>query len=204
MKSTVRIDSINLEDKRQLAAMHVSGIETGFISSLGVDFVTALYEAITLNDESFGYVYRNESKILGFVVFTSSLKRLYRNLISKNGLKIASIISHIPISFKFIRKILEDIHYPSKSKHFDLPDAELLSIVIAPEGRGKGLASKLIKAGFEECKKRGIDKVKVLVAADNEPANKLYQKCGFDFVMEIDSHGVKSNIYVAEIEKVAG
>ena len=82
-------------------------------------------------------------------------------------------------------------------QEMNLPDAELLSIVVAPEGRGKGLASQLTQAGFDQCRKRGIDTVKVLVAADNEPANKLYQKCGFEFATKINSHGHISNIYIA-------
>ena len=73
----------------------------------------------------------------------------------------------------------------------DLPDAELLSIVVAEAGRGKGLASQLTQAGFEECKSRGITKVKVLVAADNAAANKLYQKCGFMLAHQIQSHEVE-------------
>jgi len=38
-----------------------------------------------------------------------------------------------------------------------------------------------------------------MVAAENEPANKLYIKCGFIFAGQIDSHGVISNIYIAFI-----
>jgi GNAT superfamily N-acetyltransferase len=102
-------------------------------------------------------------------------------------------------SLKTIKKVIENMLYPSKMKNLNLPSPELLSIVVAPEGRGKGIAGQLVQAGFEECRKRGIDKVKVLVAADNKSANKLYQKCGFELKHQINSHGVKSNIYVAKI-----
>ncbi len=33
------------EHAEQVARLHIEGIRTGFISSLGIDFVTALYEA---------------------------------------------------------------------------------------------------------------------------------------------------------------
>ena len=105
------------------------------------------------------------------------------------------------MSIQNIKKVWANLLYPKKMKEMDLPDAELLSIAVAPEGRGKGIAKQLVDAGFEECRKRGIDKVKVLVAADNEAANKLYKKCGFDFKMQIDSHGVSSNIYIAEVRR---
>jgi len=82
-----------------------------------------------------------------------------------------------------------------------LPSAELLSIVDANEVRGKGLGFELIQKGFTECASRGIDKVKVLVGAENKPANKLYLKSGFELVGQIDNHGVVSNIYVAKTGK---
>ena len=77
---------------------------------------------------------------------------------------------------------------------------ELLSIVVAPKARGGAIATKLVKAGLEECYKRKIDKLKVLVGIDNKPANKLYEKCGFELVQQIKSHGTLSNIYVIETE----
>ncbi|MHC4635121.1 MAG: GNAT family N-acetyltransferase, partial [Planctomycetota bacterium] len=72
----------------------------------------------------------------------------------------------------------------------------LLSIAVAPEARGRGIARQLVEAGLKECSEQGIDKVKVLVALQNEVANKLYLKCGFKLVGQIESHGVLSNIYV--------
>ena len=80
----------------------------------------------------------------------------------------------------------------------NLPSAELLSIVVAQQGQGKGAATQLVQAGLQECEKRWIDKVKVLVGVENVPANKLYIKCGFELVGQIDNHGVVNNIYVAK------
>jgi len=41
-------------DTLQLARLHIEGIKTGFISSLWQGFVTALYEAIAEDKNSFG------------------------------------------------------------------------------------------------------------------------------------------------------
>lgn len=35
----------------QIAELHIEGISTGFISSLGIDFVTALYRAIAKDEK---------------------------------------------------------------------------------------------------------------------------------------------------------
>jgi ribosomal protein S18 acetylase RimI-like enzyme len=191
---------LNKSHSNQTAQLHISGIPTGFISSLGQEFVAALYEAIAEDKNSFGFVAIEDDNVLGFVAFSNSLSRLYKYVALRKGFKFAFVLIRKMFSFKVLKKVWDNIFYPSKMKKMDLPDAELLSIVVAPEGRGKGIAKQLVDAGFEECRKRGIDKVKVLVAADNEAANKLYKKCGFQFHSEINSHGVKSNIYVAEIK----
>ncbi|HBR18956.1 MAG: hypothetical protein A2Y13_11545 [Planctomycetes bacterium GWC2_45_44] len=185
----------------QAALLHIQGIPTGFISSLGQEFVAALYEAIAEDKNSFGFVAVEDDKVLGFVAFTTNLSRLYKYVAFKKGFKFSFILARKMMSIQNIKKVWANLLYPKKMKEMDLPDAELLSIAVAPEGRGKGIAQQLVDAGFEECRKRGIDKVKVLVAADNEAANKLYKKCGFDFKMQIDSHGVSSNIYIAEVRR---
>ena len=40
----------------QVATLHIQGIHTGFISSLGIDFVTAFYETIAEDENSFGFI----------------------------------------------------------------------------------------------------------------------------------------------------
>lgn len=181
--------------------MHIQGIPTGFISSLGQEFVAALYEAIAEDKNSFGFVAIEDEKVLGFVAFSTNLSKLYKYVILKKGFKFAFILARKMMSLQTIKRVWANLFYPKKMKQMDLPAAELLSIVVASEGRGKGLAKQLVNAGFEECRKRHIEKVKVLVAADNEAANKLYQKCGFELNTQINSHGVLSNVYVRDLTR---
>lgn len=58
-----------------------------------------------------------------------------------------------------------------------------------PEARGQGLAQALIekffKDGSERAKREGKDLVcSIVVDADNPPAKKLYEKCGFVTIAE--------------------
>lgn len=193
---------LNKFHSNQTAHLHIQGIPTGFISSLGLDFVTALYEAIAEDKNSFGFVAVENDNVLGFIAFTTNLSKLYRYVVLKKGFKFAFILAKKMLSFRVLKKGWDNIFYPSKMKKMNLPDAELLSIVVAPQGRGKGIAKQLVGAGFQECRKRGIDKFKVLVAVQNEMANKLYLKCGFELVGQIDNHGVISNIYSAQTDSV--
>ncbi len=195
----MQIIDLQKQHSFKVAQLHISGISSGFISSLGQGFVTALYGSIADDQNSFGFVAVEDDKVLGFVAFTTDLSKLYKYVILKKGLRFSFILVKKMFSLETIKKIWTNLFYPKKMKQMDLPDAELLSIVVSPEGRGKGIAKQLTEAGFKECKERGIGKVKVLVAADNQAANKLYQKCGFEFAALIDSHGVKSNVYVKTI-----
>ena len=192
------IKDLTATDVPEVAMLHIRGIDQGFISSLGIDFVTALYEGIVRSKTSFGLVAEENEETLGFVAFTTNINRLYESVILRKGLRFAFLLAGKMFSLERIKKVLETLFYPARIKKMNLPSAELLSIVIAEKGRGKGLATMLMQRGFTECAQRGIEKVKVLVGADNEPANKLYLRCGFELVGQIDNHGIVSNIYVAD------
>lgn len=202
MMSGLKIMKLSPEHVAQVAELHVSGISTGFISSLGVDFVTSLYEAVAQSQLSFGFVAEENHEIVGFVAFTTNLGKLYKSVILRKGLHFALLLAGKMFSLKRIKKVFETLFYPGRIKKMNLPSAELLAVVIAPEGRRKGLSTQLVEKGFRECRKRRIDRVKVLVGADNEPANKLYLKCGFELAGQVDNHGVLSNIYVGQANSV--
>ena len=197
----MKIELIEHENVHRIARLHITGIPVGFISSLGEKFLTVLYEAIAKDKNSFCLVAEEEGQLLGFAAFTESIGQLYKSVIKSHCLKLLPVLALKMIRPSVFKRVIQNILYPGKSKKLGLPQAELLSIVVDSAARGKGVAKMLCEAGFDECRKRGIDKVKVLVAAENIPANKLYKKCGFKFVTEVDSHGVLSNIYIADLAK---
>lgn len=197
----MNIVGIKSKHASEIGKLHIEGISAGFISSLGIDFVTALYGVIAQSKSSFGFVAKEEGSVLGFVAFTTNINKLYKSVILKKGLHFAFLLAGKMFSLHRIKKVFETLFYPSRIKKLELPAAELLSIVVAPESRGKGLGRQLLQKGLAECAKRNIDKVKVLVGADNKPVNNLYLKCGFELFGQIDSHGILSNIYVAEVKR---
>lgn len=197
-RSQVEFKDLQVAHAGQVAALHIQCISTGFISSMGIDFVTYLYEAIVQSKSSFGVIAVRNKKVIGFVAFTTNLKKLYKSVVWRKGGKFALLLAGNMLSLRRIKKIFETMFYPTRIKKMNLPSAELLSIAVAPEERGKGLAGQLIEKSFRHCRKTGIDKVKVLIGADNKVGNKLYLKFGFELVGQIVNHGVLSNIYVAQ------
>lgn len=193
----------NMERKhaRDVAALHISGISEGFISSLGIDFVTALYEAISECEFGFGYVAKKDEEVLGFSSFTTNLGVLYKSIILKSGFKLGFKLIWKLLSLRMIKKVFETLFYPSRIKKMNLPSAEFLSMVVAEKARGKGLASRLMQSGFDECARRGMEKIKIFAAVEIKPINKMYEKYGFKLVGQMENHGITSNVYVAETGK---
>jgi ribosomal protein S18 acetylase RimI-like enzyme len=197
-QSQVEFKDLQAAHAGQVAALHIQCISTGFISSMGIDFVTSLYDAIVKSKSSLGVVAVRNEKVIGFVSFTTNLNKLYKSIIRRKGLKFALLLAGNVLSLRRIKKIFETLSYPARIKKMNLPSAELLSIAVAPEERRKGLAGQLIEKGLRLYRKTGVDKVKVLIGADNKAGNKLYLKSGFELIGQIVNHGVLSNIYVAK------
>jgi ribosomal protein S18 acetylase RimI-like enzyme len=199
-QSQVEFKDLQVIHAGQVAALHIQCISTGFISSMGIDFVTSLYDAIVKSKSSLGVVAVRNEKVIGFVAFTTNLNKLYKSIIRRKGLKFALLLAGNVLSLRRIKKIFETLSYPARIKKMNLPSAELLSIAVAPEERRKGLAGQLIEKGLRLYRKTGVDKVKVLIGADNKAGNKLYLKTGFELIGQIVNHGVLSNIYVAKTD----
>jgi [ribosomal protein S18]-alanine N-acetyltransferase len=57
--------------------------------------------------------------------------------------------------------------------------AELASIAVLPEFRGRGVATSLLKAAINKVRREGIAAMWLMVRSDNKTAASLYRKLGF-------------------------
>jgi ribosomal protein S18 acetylase RimI-like enzyme len=201
IQSQVEFKDLKVKHTQQVAALHIQCISTGFISSMGIDFVTCLYEAIVRSKSSFGVVAVRDEKVLGFAAFTTNINTLYKSIVWRKGPKFALLLAGRMCSLKRVKRIFETLFYPARIKNMNLPSAELLSIAVTSKEQRKGMAGQLIERGFRHYQKTGVDKVKVLIGADNKVGNKFYLKYGFEPVGQILNHGVLSNIYLAQTNK---
>jgi len=60
-----------------------------------------------------------------------------------------------------------------------LDEAEILTVAIAPEARGKGLSIPLLERHLDELSRRGVRHVHLEVEEGNLPAIALYRRFGF-------------------------
>lgn len=181
---------------KQIAEMHYNQIKTGFLNNLGFEFLELLYRYIDEHEKSFIiYKIKNE-RVIGFISGTEDTDKLYSGFKRKYFLRIIWIIfKRLCLKPSIVKGISETMNYNKKTVL--LPKAELISIAVDNNYKGKGIASDLMKEFFNEMKKRGIESVKVTVGADNIRANEYYKKWGFEKILEIEVHkGIRSNVYV--------
>jgi len=57
--------------------------------------------------------------------------------------------------------------------------AELVSVAIEPEVRGRGAASALLESALRRLARRGAERLNLVVRATNQPARAFYEKYGF-------------------------
>jgi ribosomal protein S18 acetylase RimI-like enzyme len=89
--------------------------------------------------------------------------------------------------------VLETLLSPAANDR--LPEAELLSVAVAAESRGRGVGRALVTAANDELGRRGVDNTRVVVSAGNKPAIALYRSAGFRPAASIEVHaGARSEV----------
>jgi len=187
-------------DYRAVARLHCDNINQGFLATLGVPFLTLLYEAIDKDSESILLVERADFSVVGFVTGTRGLGRIYKQLLLKPLRLIYSLKSCL-LSPSKIHKIIE-VLLISKGTNIsaDLPKQELLSIVVNPAYQGGGHAENLFKALCTQFRAEGASSFRIVVGSNLDRAHAFYKKMGSIPVKEIQVHkGADSLVYVKEL-----
>lgn len=183
MTPTVR--PARTDDAAAAAALHASEIGEGFLPTLGPAFLRRLYRRLVLDPSSFVLVAEDGGgRVVGFAAVAEDLGRVYRSFAVRDGV-VAGIVA-APRLLKGWRKVRETLRYPAATT--DLPPAEVLSVAVAPEARGRGVGRALLAEATAELTRRGVDGARVVTAATNDPALALYRAAGFREAERLEVH----------------
>jgi ribosomal protein S18 acetylase RimI-like enzyme len=113
---------------------------------------------------------------IGFVAGVPDVGRFYKVFMRRHGFRAA--LSALPALLRpsTWRRVWETARYDGD--HHDAP-AELLSMAVDPNYRGRGLGHRLAGEFLEALRADGIDRVKVVVAEANSVARQTYRSVGF-------------------------
>lgn len=192
---------LSINDYKKVAELHINHINKGFLATLGVPFLALLYETIDKDRESVLLLEKVNNVIVGFVSGTSGLGRIYKKLLLHPFRLIYSLKSCF-ISPSKIYKIIE-IFFISKKDNssINIPNQELLSIVVNPDYQGEGHAENLFKALCNHFRKEGVNSFSIVVGSNLDRAHAFYTKMGSIPLKEIQVHkGNNSVIYVKKLD----
>jgi ribosomal protein S18 acetylase RimI-like enzyme len=197
----MKFEAAEPSDSKAIAGLHKNGIPTGFLSSLEIGLLEALYSHMIKKE--IVIVARDSDKVTAYVSATLNLKRLYLRFILGNIFVIARRMLSLTLTANFFRKVIETLTIPFRKqsgnvKMEDLP--ELLSIVIDENSRGKGIGGELIKHLETRLKAVNCQRYRVVVGDQLDAAKKFYSSLGFKEHETDELHkGELSHILIKDI-----
>jgi ribosomal protein S18 acetylase RimI-like enzyme len=188
---------------RQVAELHAEGLKSGFLSSLGHRFLELLYRSIDESDDSVLIVELDGDRVIGFITGGSGMRSIYKCLM-RRPLKLTSALAPSLLSLRKLRGILEVVIQgsgaASETTQSSLPRHELLSMVVAADFRGKGVAEELYRRLCEYFVVQGTGSFRILVGGQLDMANRFYQRMGATAATKVNFHGRSvSTFYVQDL-----
>jgi ribosomal protein S18 acetylase RimI-like enzyme len=184
-----------LADAPAVAALHRERFPEGFLPSLGPRPLERLYRHVVQSANAFVLVSDDEGDVVGFVAVADDTRRLYREFLRRHGLTAALVAA--PRVLRAPRKVWETVRYGNRADNAGLPPAEILAVAVAERSRGTGVAPSLVTGALDELRRRRIRSVRVVTAAGNARALRLYERAGFRRERRIEVHrGVPQEVLV--------
>ena len=183
-------------DYKQVAQIHSTCIDLGFLSSLGPRFLALLYESIDADEKSILILEKKQDKVIGFVAGGRSMKSIYRKMLSRLPRVFITLLPPM-LNPKKLWKIIELLCFGKKRKpNSSCPEAELFSIAVIDSSRGNGLAQKLYYALAQRFFVEGEHAFCMIVGETLRPAHRFYKKMGAVPFAQVSVHkGQSSTLY---------
>jgi ribosomal protein S18 acetylase RimI-like enzyme len=181
-------------------ALHAQAIADGYLSALGPRFLELLYRRVVRSSGAFLLVADTGDTATGFIAGALSVGGLYRDFLLHDGVR---AVAAAPLRLlRSLPRAVETLRYGSSGAPStaatasstntgaadEAPDAELLSVAVAPAGRGQGVGRLLVGAFQAELAERGVARAHVVVGADNATAIALYRGAGFTPAGDLEVH----------------
>ncbi|ASR42840.1 hypothetical protein BEN78_05030 [Xanthomonas citri pv. mangiferaeindicae] len=187
---------------RQVAELHVRCLDRSFLATLGVGFLTLMYRALDESDSTLLLVHREGDAVVGFVTGGASMGPVYKRML-RSPLRLGLNLAPAMLQPSKLRRILEILRYTrgaAAQPDLELPTAELLSLAVAPEWRGRSIAESLYRALEREFRARGVTAFRIVAGTSLAPAHRFYRRMGAEPVAEIEVHdGEYSVVYVQRL-----
>lgn len=184
----------------QVARLHVRCLDRGFLATLGEGFLALMYESIDRTDGATLLVEEGDGEVQGFITGGMGMGPIYRRML-RSPVRLGLALAPSLLRRSKARRILEILRYSGEgSLPPGLPEAELLSLAVAPEWRGQAVADRLYDRLVADFRGRGVDAFRITVGEALAPAHRFYQRKGATVAAQVEVHGGEvSKVYVHRI-----
>jgi ribosomal protein S18 acetylase RimI-like enzyme len=183
----------------QVAKIHIAALASGFLPSLGVRFLTALYSAMDSSDDCCLIICEREGRIVGFIAGARTAGAVYKALLRRRPHFFLYLLPSM-FSVDRIRRTLELLKYVTKrpvGEHRQTPSAELLVVAVCEGARSKGVGEELYRRLTNQFANMGIHSFKIVVGESLTRAHLFYERMGAQKVgWEVVHGGARSVVYV--------
>lgn len=188
----LHLTTLNPRHAAAAARLHIDGQPGTFLSSLGEEVLTVLYQEISQSDAGFGYaVIDNDGRLLAFASATPSVGRLFLDIgLRRSGSMVLPLMRRFLSEPRLLLLSGQTLLYPLRQSSSTRGDgAELLSIMTEADMRSQGLGAALLSEIFARCRQKGIDEIEVTVDSENLAAARFYIRHGFKAIERFTLYG---------------
>lgn len=190
------------ERYQQVAALHASNLESGFLPSLGEEFLALMYRAIDETGDAVLLTVASEGRVVGFVSGGCGMGSILRRML-RHPVRLARALLPTLVRPRRVRRVLEVLSYGQSTGDgtvHRLPRAELLSIAVDPASRGTGIAEDLYRRLVDHFSAAGINAFRITVGEALIPAQRFYERMGARQAGVVEVHsGERSLLYIHEV-----
>ena len=199
----ISVEQFHPRHAQDVARLHIQGIKTGFLSKLGNRFLMRLYRDMARTPGSVVLVARNEkNSIIGFAAGTVDTGKMYKRILLRRGWLYCIMLLPRARDPDVLKKIIETMLYSVKlpfkqnASNIVMPvRAELLSIVVDENNRGKNIGRQLVSALETFFRDHAVGVYKVVTLSTDNSANAFYGHCGFALSTRFTHHENVMNEY---------
>jgi len=179
--SVLPLASLSDEQLAALAALHCAVMPT-LLADLGFPVVRRYYQNALRDTTTIGFVARSSDKqnLLGWAFGSPHPNELAARL-RESPVWFAAQMARVAFTRpRILRELMRSALAPVAENHLEADEIELTYIGIAPEARGQGIGSALLRQFLAAAHREGYARVTLSVETDNPTAIRMYQKAGFD------------------------
>lgn len=204
MDSGIQIERVTADSPGgyfdQLAEIHQSEIEQGFLSSLGVRFLRNLYGGLAKSPGAFVFAAVRDEEVMGFICGSTDTGKVYRGFLLSSGVVAAAQLVPKLLSWQRVRRLLETLFYPSRNQSLDLPKSEILNFCVSRSCQRMGIGKRLFADLVAEFQRRHVKSIRIVTGESQIKAQCFYESLQATKRAEIEVHdGTKSLVYTYDI-----